>query len=214
MTTLPANLAALRDEAMRISCISWALQCRWAIARAGIDRAGPCPVCGGTDRFSIHTTKNTFNCRKCGIAGVGVIDLVMRTQDVEFVAACEIITGRKASEPIDEQRAAENRRAAELAEAKRVREAEQYRLAARKDGFAIFEAAQPVIHGQASVVWDYLARRGIRLEAAIAAGCDPFRLRLWVIEAHPWREKQGSTYATLHTGPAMIAVLRRPESVA
>src|SRR5262249_61998798 len=27
------------------------------------DRCGPCPVCGGTDRFSINVTKQGWNCR-------------------------------------------------------------------------------------------------------------------------------------------------------
>ena len=30
---------------------------------------GPCPHCGGKDRFSINTRKRICNCRGCGLAG-------------------------------------------------------------------------------------------------------------------------------------------------
>ena len=30
-----------------------------------IERVGPCPKCGGVDRFSINTKKNLWNCRQC-----------------------------------------------------------------------------------------------------------------------------------------------------
>src|SRR5690606_24405056 len=122
--SLPDHLATLRDEALRTSCESWAIQKRWKLAR-GIDQAGPCPVCGGTDRFSIHTRKNTFNCRRCGIAGGGVIDLVIKTENVDVTRACEIITGRKASDPVGEKRAAELRRQADFEAAARERQEQQ-----------------------------------------------------------------------------------------
>ena len=35
----------------------------------GADRCGPCPVCGGTDRFSINIRKQVFRCRVCNIGG-------------------------------------------------------------------------------------------------------------------------------------------------
>ena len=31
--------------------------------------AGPCPRCGGTDRFAINVQKNVWNCRGCGKGG-------------------------------------------------------------------------------------------------------------------------------------------------
>ena len=31
--------------------------------------AGPCPACGGIDRFAIDTSKGVFNCRGCGCGG-------------------------------------------------------------------------------------------------------------------------------------------------
>src|SRR6516162_4996575 len=46
------------------------------IARRGIklngrepERCGPCPKCGGTDRFAINTNKQIWNCRGCQRGG-------------------------------------------------------------------------------------------------------------------------------------------------
>jgi DNA primase len=45
------------------------------LSRTSEGFAGPCPQCGGTDRFSVNTRKQVFNCRGCGGKG-DVIDLV------------------------------------------------------------------------------------------------------------------------------------------
>jgi hypothetical protein len=55
--------------------------------RGRIEREGPCPVCGGTDRFSINTTKQVWNCRGCDKGG-DVIDLVKHIDGSDFIAAC------------------------------------------------------------------------------------------------------------------------------
>ena len=57
-----------------------------------IERSGPCPVCGGDDRFSISTRKQVFNCRVCK-AGGDVIDLVRFIDGAEFTHAVETLTG-------------------------------------------------------------------------------------------------------------------------
>lgn len=53
--------------------------------------AGPCPRCGGTDRFSVNLRKGVFNCR--GSVGGDVIRMVEHVLGVDFLAACEWITG-------------------------------------------------------------------------------------------------------------------------
>jgi hypothetical protein len=55
--------------------------------------AGPCPQCGGKDRFSVHLGKQVFNCRGCGAKGRGAIDLVMFLDRCAFLAAVETIVG-------------------------------------------------------------------------------------------------------------------------
>jgi hypothetical protein len=57
-----------------------------------VERAGPCPKCGGTDRFSINTAKGVWNCRGCGIGG-DVIGLVRHLDGLTFAAAVEALAG-------------------------------------------------------------------------------------------------------------------------
>lgn len=54
--------------------------------RGTVDRCGPCPKCGGEDRFSINIRKQCWNCR--GFGGGDVIALVQHLDGVDFVAAC------------------------------------------------------------------------------------------------------------------------------
>jgi phage/plasmid primase-like uncharacterized protein len=50
--------------------------------------AGPCPACGGKDRFSVNTRKRIWNCRGCGKGG-DVIALVQHVEGVGFREAVE-----------------------------------------------------------------------------------------------------------------------------
>jgi putative DNA primase/helicase len=60
-----ARAVRIEDEAAR----------RGIKLHGGNERSGPCPVCGGTDRFSINVKKQLWNCRHCGKGG-DVIALV------------------------------------------------------------------------------------------------------------------------------------------
>jgi putative DNA primase/helicase len=67
------------------------------------ERVGPCPVCGGIDRFSISTKKQVFNCRGCYARG-DVIALVQFLEDRTFAEAVDILAGepiRRASPSSD-----------------------------------------------------------------------------------------------------------------
>jgi hypothetical protein len=61
------------------------------LRRCGHELVGPCPICGGTNRFAVHLVKNTFVCRRCP-AGGGAIDLVMHLDGVPFAEAVAILT--------------------------------------------------------------------------------------------------------------------------
>jgi CHC2 zinc finger len=77
---------------------------RRGIKLAGrFDRSGPCPVCGGRDRFAIHLRKQCFNCRGCGAHG-DVIALAMFLDGCDFRAAVETLTGERAGRPPSEPR--------------------------------------------------------------------------------------------------------------
>lgn len=54
---------------------------------------GPCPVCGGTDRFAVNTKKPAFNCRRCGIKGSDAIALTMVLDGCDFTGAVATLTG-------------------------------------------------------------------------------------------------------------------------
>jgi hypothetical protein len=58
----------------------------------GIDRCGPCPVCGGDDRFSINIKKQVWNCRGCSTGG-DVIALVQHIDGSDFKGAVETLAG-------------------------------------------------------------------------------------------------------------------------
>ena len=63
-----------------------------ALKRAGAgEHVGPCPVCGGTDRFSVNVKKQLWNCRGCGKGG-DAIALVRHVDGVTFAQAVERLT--------------------------------------------------------------------------------------------------------------------------
>src|SRR5436853_7655590 len=70
------------------------------VARRGIklvgrgERVGPCPVCGGRDRFSINIKKQIWNCRGCARGG-DVVDLVQHLDGVDFKIAVQTLGGNE-----------------------------------------------------------------------------------------------------------------------
>jgi putative DNA primase/helicase len=62
------------------------------LKRVGTEHVGPCPKCGGDDRFAINTKEQVFNCRGCGVGG-DVIELVQHLDSVGFIGACAKLTG-------------------------------------------------------------------------------------------------------------------------
>jgi ribosomal protein L37AE/L43A len=204
--SLPDHLAALRDEALQTSCESWAKRQGWKLS-PGLDRAGPCPVCGGTDRFSIHTKKNVFRCRQCDIAGEGAIKLVMETQQVAFTEACEIITGRKADAPFDPVRAAEIRRQNEEAEAQRAADAEQCRQKARREGYEIWKSRSK--DPRRVLVLEYLRIRGLMTSDLMLVF---EQIRLAQHDALPYMDRtKERAWVQLAKVPAMLAPIQMPD---
>ena len=63
-----------------------------------VDRCGPCPQCGGKDRFSINVRKQVFLCRGCAARG-NVIALVRFLDGCGFHEALEYLTGERAPAP-------------------------------------------------------------------------------------------------------------------
>jgi phage/plasmid primase-like uncharacterized protein len=62
------------------------------LRRSGGEWVGPCPVCGGKDRFAINPSKGLWNCRGCGRGG-DAIDLVRRVTGGSFRSAVAVVDG-------------------------------------------------------------------------------------------------------------------------
>jgi len=169
------------------------------------EKVGPCPVCGGhpktADRFAINTVKRIFNCRQCGGRG-DVIALVQFIDGVDFLAACEILTGRpppKGTTTLDHaelaRRAEERRANAE----KQERQARWYREQERNRLYDMWKAGVAV---PGSPVEAYLAMRQVVLPPRAAIRCLP-QAKLY--------SSGGKDAKVLHTGPAMMGAIIGPE---
>src|SRR5262249_46876799 len=140
--------------------------------------AGPCPKCGGTDRFGISRRKNLWHCRSCHKGG-GPIDLVMHLDGIDFRGAIAILTGERAIEISHRQH---------LQAARVKRSDEGARIKARGK---IWHPAKPPL---GTLVEIYLRSRGIH---DLLAG-DSLRFH----PACPFRLDDGSTVRL----PAMIGL--------
>ena len=113
--------------------------------------AGPCPVCGGRDRFAINTKRKLWNCRGCEVGG-DAIDLARHVRGLDFVEARRLVTGEgsgaRAGKPAGGE--IELRLAVADAEADKI-----------ADALALFgESADP----RGTVAAIYFASRGLDLD--------------------------------------------------
>ena len=160
---------------------------------------GPCPRCGGNDRFSVRPSKQVFNCR--GSGGGDVIAMVMHACAVEFIAACEIITGEPppgaGTALTEESRKKAEEIKARALEKQRRREHDDnlYRARERKTVFDIWANAHPLAGSSGA---DYLALRGLEFPATPAGRSE----RLKCVESMPYHTDRETV---VHRGPALIA---------
>jgi putative DNA primase/helicase len=68
--------------------------------RGRVEQVGPCPHCGGRDRFAINTRKRVWNCRGCRDGG-DVIALVQKLDNCDFREAVATLTGERLSGDIE-----------------------------------------------------------------------------------------------------------------
>lgn len=209
---MTAALDAFVEEARSVSVTEAAVILGYTLSRA--EFAGPCPVCGGRDRFSI-STKQAWNCRQCGRGGrdgIGLIaharghDLSSRTG---FLTACSEALQRDI--PADGERESDEQRAERLAaiEDRRRRNAEAARLASNEfrekaisKGRGIYFNGRKIAVGEHSAVSDYLRlRTGFDMPDAIWAN-----IRIDPMHSY-WssRKDERGHHPCLHVGPAMIA---------
>ncbi|PJE27261.1 hypothetical protein CVM50_17135 [Pseudooceanicola marinus] len=155
------------------------------------ERAGPCPACGGRDRFALNTARGVFNCRGCGARGDGIA-LVRLVLGCDFPSALAFLEGERVE--VDPAEIERRRRAAADRKRAQEEEAARYRAHAIGDARKIWQRSSPA---DGSPVMQYLAARSIRLPRA------PDALRF--LPDHPCVKKIGGRLETLHRGPCMIA---------
>ena len=86
-----AEWRALVDQARDSDVLALAQAHGARLRRSGTEFIGPCPLCGGHDRFGVNRRKQLFNCRGCGKGG-GPIDLEMLLGGGDFVEAVHRLT--------------------------------------------------------------------------------------------------------------------------
>lgn len=176
------------------------------LKRSGAEWIGPCPVCGGRDRFAVNVRKGVFVCRGSGEGG-NAIDLTRYLEACDFKLACQILTGRpppgrdsvESPEARAERLAQLDKRRAREAKAtdQKARDRERWRERERRWCWETWHRAVPVPGTPAEA---YLARRGLVLPPSAALRCLP---------EHPLYAKQGDA-RPIHVGPALIGAIVGP----
>jgi CHC2 zinc finger len=87
--TAPRDMAA---EARSVRIESEIARRGIKLSAGTVEHCGPCPVCGGTDRFSINLKKQVWNCRRCERGGE-VIALVCHLDGLSFGEGVRLLTG-------------------------------------------------------------------------------------------------------------------------
>jgi hypothetical protein len=185
-----ARRLPLRDVAERLGI-------KWRGGRAG-EHVGPCPVCGGTDRFAVNPRKGVWLCRRCDLGGDGIA-LARHVLGLGFREALDWLVGEAPPDParlaeLEAHRAAEAAREAQAAERYRQRAIDQAR--------AWWRAAAP---GAGTPAEAYLAARGI----TFAPGAWPKALRFR--PDHPAMKRIDGRLEELHRGPCMLAAIQGPD---
>jgi hypothetical protein len=88
---IPADLI---DRARRTDILETASRFGKLKRASSTEFCGPCPVCGGTDRFGVNTRKLIWNCRGCMKSG-DVIALVQHVTGATFAEAIAKLTGEE-----------------------------------------------------------------------------------------------------------------------
>lgn len=188
-------MRAFVEEARSASIEGEVLRRGLKLKRQGSELVGPCPACGGVDRFGVNPRKNIFNCRGSGTGG-DVIALVEYLDATDFLGACETLTGRPApkgeSRGPDPEELARREAARRQAEAERERGERDFREEERARMFRFWKGARHI--DQSSPVGRYLARRGLTIPTGAA---------LRELRSHPYFEGG----AEIWRGPAMMAAI-------
>ena len=173
------------------------------LKRSGGELVGPCPKCGGRDRFGVHVRDGVWNCRRCDQGGDG-IGLVRHVLACDFAAALAWLVGEREVE-LDPEEARHRREATERRRRQSEERAREERARAIAEARRIWRDARAA---EGSDVDLYLARRGLNLGSDV----------LWVLPRclrfapdRPYWRRVGDDAREWHRGPAMIAAVQGPD---
>jgi len=166
-----------------------------ACATSGGEFAGPCPLCGGTDRFRVWPFREggaRWYCRRCGEHG-DAIDLVRAVEGIGFIEACKLLglEGEIPPRTIGPTRPREPERTGLL-------RAAEHHWAALDDpdwqagAWQFVDESVARLDQDGARAWDYLTARGLSATMSRAAllGYNP----------QPYRGRWGDTDVYLPAG--------------
>ncbi|MBP0438440.1 DUF7146 domain-containing protein [Tianweitania sediminis] len=189
MTQLPSEVVSAAHD---LPILSIAREMGASLRRKGSEWNGPCPGCGGTDRFWLNEDKNTFLCRMSGAAG-DPINLARHVHGIGFADAVAMLTGVDRSHLHKMQTPAA--------------EDNKYREKARQRAWKIWRDGRSIDHRQGGyLVAAYLALRSIPFpQWTVPALREIDQLAYW-----EW-SKEDQAFRIVHTGPAMMAAIVGPD---
>jgi hypothetical protein len=183
-----AKLIPLMDIAERLGVSD--------LKRGGREWVGPCPVCGGRDRFGINPDKGAWNCRHCG--GGDGIGLIRHVLACDFKTALAWLMG-EAGVDLDPVEAARRKADAARKEAARRAASEKARARAIAQARDIWNGCQSAV---GTPVGHYLRLRGL---PDWIADAPPDALRFHPGLPYMADSGDGRSYVEIHRGPAMVA---------
>lgn len=206
------NIEGMVNRARATSCEEWLERCGHGslMKRAGgHNLAGPCPKCGGDDRFGVDTAQDKWLCRGCGVGGSDAISMVVMLWDLKtetagarFIEAVELITGENRNQVIDQ---AELDRRDAAFKAKRAQQAEYAATMRRKSmesAMRLWKLGRPA----GEHVRRYHEIRGIDFDVSrLLTVREVDNLEYW----HDMAPKGSKTkdMRCLHKGPGMLCVV-------
>ena len=173
---------------------------------------GPCPLCGGKDRFSINVKKRVCNCRGCGLSG-STIDFVAGVTGCAFIEAVERINGtprpdRSRDETLEQRNSRLATNAARNADYQQRQEEDRAAEAAKARHTE--QAITAILHKDRAVsIWGthaeaYLKARGLTPNPRLVQDIR------FVPDLDYWGAGDNGTRSVIHlaTLPAIVAVIR------
>lgn len=163
------------------------------LKRKGSELNGPCPACGGRDRFWLNEAENVFLCRASGEAGDAIV-LIRHKHGCSFAEAVEMLTGEH---PVPAATQAPSSKSDD----------NKFREWARKDAWDIWRSGRAIDPSRGGhLVVRYLAIRGIAMPDW------HIRALREVDNLAYWHKRAGEQHnSIIHRGPAMLAAITGPD---